>query len=39
VPDAGGALTQFLQVDGEWVPSSTRVSVSERPPMRDVLVR
>ena len=39
VPDAGGALTQFLQVDGEWLPSSTRVSVSERPPMRDVLVR
>jgi glucosyl-3-phosphoglycerate synthase len=39
VRDAGGALTQFLQVDGEWLPSSTPISVSERPPMRDVLVR
>jgi glucosyl-3-phosphoglycerate synthase len=39
VPDAGGALTQFLQVDGEWLPTSTSVSMSERPPMCEVLVR
>ena len=39
VPDAGGALTQFLQVDGEWLPTSTLVSMSERPPMCEVLVR
>jgi glucosyl-3-phosphoglycerate synthase len=38
VPDAGGALTQFTQVDGEWLPSSTAVGVTDRPPMRDVLV-
>jgi glucosyl-3-phosphoglycerate synthase len=39
VPDAGGALVQFLQVDGEWLPNSTPVAVADRPPMRDVLVR
>jgi glucosyl-3-phosphoglycerate synthase len=39
VPDSGGALTQFLQIDGEWLPSSTTVEVAERPPMREVLVR
>ncbi|WP_250557316.1 glucosyl-3-phosphoglycerate synthase [Pseudonocardia lacus] len=39
VPDAGGALVQFLQVDGEWLPTSTPVAVADRPPMRDVLVR
>lgn len=39
VPDTGGALTQFVQVDGEWLPSSTVVAVTERPPMREVRVR
>ncbi|GAA1288154.1 glucosyl-3-phosphoglycerate synthase [Pseudonocardia aurantiaca] len=39
VPDARGALTQFLQVDGEWLPTSTSVNMSERPPMCEVLVR
>jgi glucosyl-3-phosphoglycerate synthase len=39
VPDAGGALTQFVQVGGEWLPSATPVAVAERPPMRDVRVR
>ncbi len=35
--DAGGALTQFVQVGGEWLPSSTPVVVAERPPMREVM--
>jgi len=39
IPDAGGALVQFLQVDGEWLPNSTPVQVADRPPMREVLVR
>jgi glucosyl-3-phosphoglycerate synthase len=39
VPDAGGALVQFLQVDGEWLPTTTPVAVADRPPMREVLVR
>ncbi|MCO1657555.1 glucosyl-3-phosphoglycerate synthase [Pseudonocardia sp. S2-4] len=39
VPDAGGALVQFLQVDGEWLATSTPVAVADRPPMREVLVR
>ena len=39
VPDAGAALTQFVQVGGEWLPSATPVAVGERPPMRDVRVR
>lgn len=37
VADAGGALTQFVQVDGEWLPSSGDVVAATRPPMRDVL--
>jgi glucosyl-3-phosphoglycerate synthase len=36
ITDAGGALTQFVQVGGEWLPSSTPVVVAERPPMREV---
>jgi glucosyl-3-phosphoglycerate synthase len=36
VADAGGALTQFVQVGGEWLPSSTAVDVAGRPPMREV---
>jgi glucosyl-3-phosphoglycerate synthase len=39
VPDAGCELTQFVQVEGEWLPSATPVGVTERPPMREVLVR
>ncbi|WP_219412906.1 glucosyl-3-phosphoglycerate synthase [Pseudonocardia nigra] len=39
VPDAGGMLTQFVQIDGEWLPSATAVDAAERPPMRQVLVR
>jgi glucosyl-3-phosphoglycerate synthase len=39
VSDAGGELTQFVQIGGEWLPSSTPVGVTERPPMREVLVR
>lgn len=37
VPDGGGVITQFVQVEGEWLPSSTKVGVVDRPPMRDVL--
>lgn len=37
--DAGGALTQFVQVGGEWLPNSTPVVVAERPPMREVVRR
>jgi glucosyl-3-phosphoglycerate synthase len=33
------ALTQFVQVAGEWLPDTTEVLVAVRPPMRDVLVR
>jgi glucosyl-3-phosphoglycerate synthase len=39
VPDTGAAITQFLQVDLEWLPSCTEVGLTERPPMREVLVR
>ena len=39
IPDAGEALTQFVQVGGEWLPSSTAVVTAERPPMREVRVR
>ena len=35
--DSGAPLTQFLQVGGEWLPSSTEVAVVERPPMRELL--
>jgi glucosyl-3-phosphoglycerate synthase len=37
--DSAAALVQFVQVDGEWLPSSTAVAMTERPPMREVLVR
>jgi glucosyl-3-phosphoglycerate synthase len=40
LPDAGvdGAaeITQFRQIAGEWLPTSQRVEVTERPPMREV---
>jgi glucosyl-3-phosphoglycerate synthase len=35
--DSGAPLTQFLQISGEWLPSSTEVEATERPPMRHVL--
>jgi glucosyl-3-phosphoglycerate synthase len=38
VPDAGGGITQFVQVEGEWLPSATNVEVVNRPQMRDVLM-
>ncbi len=39
VEDSGGALSQFVQIGGEWLPSSTPVVVGEREPMREVLKR
>lgn len=33
VADAGGALVQFVQVDGEWLPSATEVATTDRPPI------
>ena len=37
--DAGShsPLTQFLQVGGEWLPTSTEVNATERPPIRELL--
>lgn len=35
--DSGAPLTQFLQFGGEWLPSSTEVEATERPPMREFL--
>jgi glucosyl-3-phosphoglycerate synthase len=37
VPDSGGSLTQFRQLEGEWLPDGHRVEVADRPPMREVL--
>lgn len=39
IPDSGAALTQFVQVGGEWLPSVTPVAVAQRPPMRELRVR
>jgi len=39
LPAAAGALTQFVQVAGEWVPDTAGVLVADRPPMRELLVR
>jgi glucosyl-3-phosphoglycerate synthase len=39
LPDAGGAITQFRQLEGEWLPTSQHVEVTERPPMSQVLSR
>jgi glucosyl-3-phosphoglycerate synthase len=39
IPDTRGALTQFVQVGGEWLPSATPVETAQRPPMREVRVR
>ena len=35
--DSGAPLTQFVQIGGEWLPTSTEVEASERPPMRELL--
>ncbi|MDT7784743.1 MAG: glucosyl-3-phosphoglycerate synthase, partial [Pseudonocardiales bacterium] len=32
-----GPLTQFVQVDGEWLPDSTDVLIADRPPMVHVV--
>jgi glucosyl-3-phosphoglycerate synthase len=37
--DSGADLTQFVQVGGEWLPSTARLQVGDRPPMREVLAR
>jgi len=39
LPDAGGAITQFVQIEQEWLPHTQVADVSERPPMREILVR
>jgi glucosyl-3-phosphoglycerate synthase len=39
LPEHAGALTQFVQVDEEWLPDSAGVHVADRPPMRELLVR
>jgi glucosyl-3-phosphoglycerate synthase len=39
VPVTSSALTQFVQVDEEWLPDVTEVLVADRPPMREVLAR
>lgn len=36
LPDSQAGLVQFLQVGGEWLPDSTALQVSERPPMREI---
>lgn len=36
---AAGELTQFVQVAGEWLPDTAGVVVTDRPPMRELLVR
>jgi glucosyl-3-phosphoglycerate synthase len=39
VPDLGGDIIQFVQVDREWVGSSATVATGGRPPMGQVLAR
>jgi glucosyl-3-phosphoglycerate synthase len=38
-PDELTEFTQFVQIDGEWLPDATEVLVADRPPMRDVRAR
>ena len=35
--DEVDAFTQFVQVDGEWLPDATDVLIADRPPMREIL--
>jgi glucosyl-3-phosphoglycerate synthase len=37
--DLPAELTQFVQVADEWLPDTTAVQTTDRPPMRDLLVR
>jgi glucosyl-3-phosphoglycerate synthase len=39
LPDGTGELTQFVEVAGEWLPDTADVTVADRPPMRELLVR
>lgn len=39
LPAGEGALTQFVEVAGEWLPDTAGIEVSDRPPMRELLVR
>jgi glucosyl-3-phosphoglycerate synthase len=39
LPAQAGALTQFVQVADEWLPDTAGVTVADRPPMRELLVR
>jgi glucosyl-3-phosphoglycerate synthase len=39
LPAGVGELTQFVQVADEWLPDTTGVQVTDRPPMRELLVR
>jgi glucosyl-3-phosphoglycerate synthase len=39
LPAEAGDLTQFVQVDEEWLPDTASVVVADRPPMRELLVR
>jgi glucosyl-3-phosphoglycerate synthase len=39
LPSQAGALTQFVQVAGEWLPDTAGVMAEDRPPMRELLVR
>lgn len=36
IPDESAEFTQFTQVAGEWLPSSTDVLVADRPPVQDL---
>lgn len=35
--DGLAGFTQFVQVEGEWLPETTSVLIADRPPMREVL--
>lgn len=37
VPGTNRSITQFIQVDEEWVPHTTDVQILERPPLHNVL--
>ncbi|MGH3761280.1 glucosyl-3-phosphoglycerate synthase [Actinophytocola sp.] len=39
VDPAAGELTRFVEVAGEWLPDTAGVAVTDRPPMRELLVR
>src|SRR5262249_44441386 len=39
LPDAGGAITQFRQLAGEWVPTTQHVEVAHPPPIPEALSR